>query len=61
MKKSLHADFCWVPGVAPDEDARQRLTENFPKPNEPMGEAWFMSNERRIYTKALQDFIQVDR
>jgi|GEM_PF-1707473 len=52
--KTPHVDFIWTPGNGPDETARQRLIHRFPKPTSPMGEAWFMSNERRMYTEALQ-------
>lgn len=36
------ASFRWVPGRGPDSDAIARLRQAFPKPPQPMGEAWFM-------------------
>jgi len=45
----------WAPGLGPDPDALDRLVAAFPKPREPMGEAWFMSEERRMYRDLLGD------
>lgn len=39
-------DFQWVPGRGPDREALQRLQANFPKPADPMGEAWFLDDDR---------------
>ena len=49
------SSFRWVPGRGPDETARQRLLNAFPRPTAPMGEPWFMSSERRMYTEALDN------
>lgn len=44
-------EFLWVPGQGPSSDALERLGRHCPKPKQTMGEAWFMSAERRIYTE----------
>ena len=47
------ARFRWAPGEGPDADALARLQRRFPRPRVPMGEAWFMGDERRMYTSLL--------
>jgi hypothetical protein len=47
--------FLWIPGNGLDEAALQRLQSHFPRPKEPMGEAWFMGDERRLYPELLGD------
>lgn len=44
-------EFLWTPGEGPSADALKRLARHCPKPEETMGEAWFMSENRRIYTE----------
>jgi hypothetical protein len=39
----------WIPGKGPSSQAIERLRAYFPKPSYPMGEAWFMSDERTFY------------
>jgi hypothetical protein len=39
----------WIPGVGPDEKLLRDLAARFPKPSEPLGEAWFMSETRYLY------------
>ena len=41
--------FRWHPGIGIDATALARLRSRVPRPNEPMGEAWFMGTERRIF------------
>lgn len=41
--------FVWTPGRGIDADALARLQLTFRKPPEPMGEAWFMSETRRMF------------
>jgi len=43
----------WNAHQGPDPAALHRLKEYFCKPNAPMGEAWFMSDERRLYTELM--------
>jgi hypothetical protein len=42
--------FKWVPCRGPSAEAVGRMRAHFTKPSEPMGEAWFLSEERYIYT-----------
>lgn len=42
-----------MPGEGPDAEALARLQRRFPRPRVPMGEAWFMSDERRMYASLL--------
>lgn len=55
MNRSRQATrvFRWTPGEDPDAGALARLQRRFPRPRVPMGEAWFMSDERRMYTSLL--------
>lgn len=46
-------DFVWTPGTGMDTAALLRLQASFPQPIEPMGEAWFMGRERRLYRELL--------
>jgi hypothetical protein len=42
--------FIWkLPGEPPNPDAIARMRQHFPKPPEPMPEAWFMGNEIYFY------------
>lgn len=41
--------FIWQPGAGIDAAALSRLRSHFRRPNEPMGEAWFMSEKRRLF------------
>lgn len=50
-KASKKADFIWVPGEGPSSDALKRLARHCPKPKQTMGEAWFLSEKRHIYTE----------
>jgi len=43
----------WEPGSGPDADVLARLAAAFPRPAQPMGEAWFMGEERRMFTELL--------
>lgn len=47
--------FAWVPGSGIDASALKRLRSHFPRPAEPMGEAWFMGSDRRMFTELLND------
>lgn len=50
----------WIPGRGPDIVALERMRAHFPKPSEPMGESWFISKTRFLWTdlmdKPLSDF-----
>lgn len=41
--------FLWTPGHGVDPSALQRLQAHFRRPADPMGEAWFMGDERRMF------------
>jgi hypothetical protein len=41
--------FVWQPGLGIDESALARMRSHFTRPKEPMGEAWFMSEERHVF------------
>lgn len=47
--------FLWAPGAGYDQGALERLRSNFPRPEEPMGEAWFMGAERKMYPELAGD------
>jgi hypothetical protein len=49
MSKHATSDVQWIPGRGPDEAALARLRKRFPRPGSPMGEAWFMGDERRMF------------
>lgn len=45
--------FLWTPGEGIDTQALARLRARFPRPAAPMGEAWFMGTERRMFPELL--------
>ena len=47
--------FKWVPCRGPSAEAIERMRAHFKKPSEPMGEAWFLSEERYLYTSLLEE------
>ncbi|NIJ19377.1 hypothetical protein FHS95_001046 [Sphingomonas naasensis] len=47
--------FHWEPGQGPHAAALERMCAAFPRPREPMGEAWFMSEQRETYPELLGD------
>ncbi len=47
--------FLWIPGEGADPSALARMREAFLLPREPMGEAWFMGKERKIYPELSGD------
>jgi hypothetical protein len=49
MSKHAISNVRWIPGRGPDEAALARLRKRFPRPGSPMGEAWFMGDERRMF------------
>lgn len=50
-----HAAFEWRPGVGPDATALARMREAFPRPESPMGEAWFMGDKHCKFTDLMGD------
>ncbi len=55
MAPSNSPPFVWVPGQGPDPVALDRMRRAFPKPNAPMGEAWFMGSKRQMYPRLAED------
>lgn len=51
----IQIPFVWRPRMGLHTGCLQRLRENFQRPSEPMGEAWFMSKERRMFDWLLGD------
>lgn len=45
----------WIPRKGCSLKALNRMRLHFHKPNYPMGEAWFMGEERRLYTELLNE------
>jgi len=49
-------EFLWQPGVGMDSDALGRIRTHFVQPpKNPMGEAWFMGTERRMFNELQGD------
>jgi len=44
----------WIPGCGPSVTSLKRMRERIKKPDEPMGEAWFMSRKRRLYSEMME-------
>jgi hypothetical protein len=63
MIQSTSSDFLWIPGQGCDPAALARMEQAFARPNYPMGEAWFMSEERRTFPELQGDLavIPVER
>lgn len=47
--------FVWTPGNGIDPVALARLRSHFGQPKAPMGEAWFMGEERRLFPELQMD------
>src|SRR6516162_3044560 len=47
--------FVWLPGKGIDPAALERLKIHFKRPKEPMGEAWFMGERRRLFDNLQGD------
>jgi hypothetical protein len=45
----------WVPCEGPSVEALARMRARFPKPPEPMGEAWFLGAERERFTRLADE------
>lgn len=44
----------WIPGQGVSFEAIERMRNHFHKPNYPMGEAWFNTKKRRLYTELIE-------
>jgi hypothetical protein len=49
-------EFLWLPGKGYDAVALNRLQKHFLCPSEPMGEAWFNTNDRYYFDHLFNDF-----
>src|SRR5215813_7733321 len=47
-------NYQWIPGRGPSATSLTRMREQIKRPEEPMGEAWFMSEERHLYTEMME-------
>jgi hypothetical protein len=54
-KHSSARDFVWRPGAGFDPDAVARMRSHLRRPAEPMGEAWFMGERRRMFDELMGD------
>jgi hypothetical protein len=48
-------EFLWIPGQGVDPAALARLRTHFRRPSEPMGEAWFMGEQRKMFGELQGD------
>jgi hypothetical protein len=55
MSKDAASSFIWMPGHGPDLTSLARMATMFPQPKKPMGEAWFMAPERKMYPELFSD------
>ena len=55
MKPEARQPFLWRPVEGYDAQALARLRRAFPRPREPMGEAWFMGETRQFYPELCGD------
>jgi hypothetical protein len=60
MRKADAPAAAWIPGRGPDPDALARMRAASPRPREPMGEAWFMGETRRMFPELLGDLSALD-
>jgi hypothetical protein len=47
-------NYQWIPGRGPSAMSLKRMREQMKRPEEPMGEAWFMSEERLLYSEMME-------
>ena len=55
LQPEIPRPFVWRPGSGLHAGSIQRMRDHFPRPAEPMGEAWFMGEERRMFDSLLGD------
>jgi hypothetical protein len=55
VNKKPQKPFLWIPGEGCDEAALARMRKEFPRPCEPMGEAWFMGKTRAMFWDLMGD------
>src|SRR5262249_18689580 len=47
-------NYQWISGCGPSATSLKHMRERIKKPEEPMGEAWFMSGERYLYFAMME-------
>jgi hypothetical protein len=47
-------NYQWIPGRGPSAPALKRMCEQIKKPEEPMGEAWFIAEKRLLYSEMME-------
>src|SRR5262245_12793452 len=47
-------NYQWIPGRGPSATALKRMREQIKRPEEPMGEAWFISEKRLLYSEMME-------
>lgn len=52
--------FLWIPGQGLDAECVSRMREQFRRPRAPMGEAWFMGEERHMFEELLGNLDALD-
>lgn len=55
MMRAASDLFRWIPGNGCSTEALARLRSAFPRPPKPMGEAWFMGADRRMFAELQRD------
>jgi hypothetical protein len=48
-------NYQWIPGRGPSAMSLTRMREQIKKPEEPMGEAWFISEKRLLYSEMMEE------
>jgi hypothetical protein len=49
------SSFAWIPGNGPSAQTLANMQGSFTRPSKPPGEAWFMSQKRRMYTEFIDN------
>ncbi len=47
-------NYQWIPGRGPLAPSLKRMREQIKRPDQPMGEAWFISEERFLYVEMME-------
>ncbi|MBD2092968.1 hypothetical protein H6F67_24275 [Microcoleus sp. FACHB-1515] len=55
---SKQSEYRWMPKRGVDLEAVSRMRAHFRKPLEPMGEAWFMGEQRRMFHELMEQPIE---
>lgn len=55
MSENQSKPFEWIPGDGIDQESVNRMKDVFPRPDEPMGEAWFLGDDRKMYDNLIEE------